>query len=234
MTRADRIRRGAAFVPLAFVLALAACEPKGDEMGTLTGPMPQAPPQVVVRDQERHLNVDLRGSAALDAAEWAHIDRFLGSAAPGRPDTVRLLIAGNASPAAIDLVIRHAFAMGYAENKIKVAPPAYAPAGGPMKLALTTSVSVAILPNCPQTQHLNIIDGDNRVGSDWGCSTVSMLELQVADPHDLVRGESGGETDSVMTTAAIRRLQTDKLKKLDAATSTSAVTGGAAGGGGSQ
>ncbi len=201
-------------------------------MGTMTGAMPQAPPQVVVRDQERHLNVALRGNAAADAGEWVRIDHFLGDAAPGRPDTVRLLIAGNASPGAIDLLIRHAFAMGYAENKIKVAAPGFAPAGGPMTLSLTTTVSVAILPNCPQTQHLNIIDGDNRVASDWGCSTVSMFELQVADPHDLVRGEGGGQTDSVMTTAAIHRLESDKVKKLDAATSTSSVSGAAGGGGG--
>jgi type IV pilus biogenesis protein CpaD/CtpE len=231
MTRATRFRRGAAFAPLAFVLALAACEPSGDEMGTKTGPMPQAPPQVVVRDQERHLDVELRGNAAIDAREWARIDRFLGNAAPGRPDTVRLVIAGDASPGAIDLIIRHAFAMGYAENKIKVAPPDHMPGGRAMRVELTTNVSVAILPNCPQTQHLNIIDGENQVASDWGCATVSMIELQVADPHDLVRGEGGGQTDSVITTAAIRRLETDKVKKLDAPTSTSSVAGGGGGGG---
>ncbi len=231
MTTYHRIRRGAAFAPLAFVLVLAACEPKGDEMGTLTGPMPEAPPHVVVRDQERHLKVELRGNAAVDDAEWVRIDHFLGDAAPGRPDTVRLLISGNASPGAIDLVIRHAFAMGYVENKIKVAPPTYGPGGGPIRLTLTANVSVAILPNCPQTQHLNIVDSENRVASDWGCSYVSAMELQVADPHDLVHGQDGGETDSRMTTAAIHRLETDKLKKLDTISSTSPVAQGTGGGG---
>jgi type IV pilus biogenesis protein CpaD/CtpE len=87
------------------------------------------------------------------------------------------------------------------------------------------------MPNCPQTAHLNVVDSDNRVASDWGCASVSMLELQVADPNDLVRGRSGGETDSVITTAAIRRLETDKVKKLNAAPSTASVSGGSSGGG---
>lgn len=231
MTRATRFRRYRRLAPLALVLALAACEPSGEDMGTLTGPMPEAPPHVVVRDQERHLAVALRGNAAADAGEWARIDHFLGSAAPGRPDTVRLLVRGDAPPGAIDLVIRHALAMGYAENKIKVAPPTYLPGRGGMALDLTTNVSVAILPNCPQTQHLNIIDRDNRVASDWGCSYVSAMELQVADPHDLIHGQDGGQTDSVMTTAAIHRLETDKLKKLDTISSTSSVAGGTGGSG---
>lgn len=230
MIKGHKRRRAALLLaPLALAAALAACDGK-DDTNTAAEAMPQAPPPVVVRDQQRHLTVDLRGGP-IDAAQWSRIDHFLGDAAPGRPDTVRLTIAGDASPAVIDLVIRHAFAFGYAENKIEVAPLTAIGNGRGMTLALTTNTSVAILPNCPQTQHLNIIDHENRVASDWGCSTVAMFELQVADPHDLVRGQGGGETDSVISTAAIHRLETDKVKKLDTTTSTSSI---AAGGGGGQ
>jgi pilus assembly protein CpaD len=228
MKTANEIRRSAAWLaPLALAATLAACQPSGEKLGTLTGPMPEAPPQVVVRDQTHHLAVRLPDSGPIGSVDWYRIDHFLGDAAHGRPENVRLTIAGNASPGMIDLVIRHAFAFGYADNKIVVAPPT---AGGRYRLTLdlTARTSVAILPNCPQTTHLNLIDRDNRVSSDWGCSSISNLEIQVADPHDLVRGQSGGETDSVMTTAAIQRMQTDKLKKLDAVSSMST------GGGGSQ
>jgi type IV pilus biogenesis protein CpaD/CtpE len=235
MNTARGIWRTATLGPLAFAVALgiavSGCEPSGEKMGTLTGPMPEAPPPVVVRDQVRHLTMNLRADGAIEAAQWSRIDHFLGDAAPGRPDTVRLTVAGDASPAVIDLVIRHAFAFGYAENKIEVAPPTRFAGGVRMTLRLTSKTSVAILPNCPQTTHLNIIDRDNQVGSDWGCSTVTDLELQVADPHDLVHGQGGGETDSVIATAAIHRLETDKVKKLEAPSSTASVTGT---GGGSQ
>jgi pilus biogenesis lipoprotein CpaD len=213
-------------LPLAILAALAACEPNGEKMHTLTGPMPDAPPPVVVRDEQRNLLVNLPASGAIDAAQWARIDQFLRDASPDRPETVRLTIAGDAAPETVDLVIRHAFAFGYAENKIAVTPPTAARGHG-MVLRLVSRTAVPVPPNCPQTAHLNIIDGDNRVASDWGCSYVSNLEVQVADPHDLVRGQNGGETDSVMTTAAIRRLETDKLKKLDVSSTTqSTVAGG--------
>ena len=225
-----RVPRATAFAPLVLALALASCERSGEEMGTNTG-MGQAPPPIVVHDQTRHLAVDLPTNGAVNRAQWMRIDRFLADAAPGRPDTVRLTIAGDAAPPVIDLVIRHAFAFGYAENKIKVAPPRRMDRNRGMRLELTSRAAIAELPNCPQTTHLNIIDGDNRVASDWGWSSVAALELEVADPHDLVRGQRGGETDSVMSTAAIKRLQTDKLKKLDTSSSTASVTGGSTGGG---
>lgn len=225
-----RFSRAARLAPLLLALALAACERSGDEMGTNTGPMPQTPPPFVVDDQTRHLAVNLPPDGVLNRAQWTRIDRFLGDAAPGRPDTVRLTIAGDVPPPVVDLVIHHAFAFGYAENKIHVAPPRRVERGRGMVLELTSRAAIAVLPNCPQTAHLNIIDGDNRVASDWGCSTVAAFDLQVADPHDLVRGQDGGETDSIMTTAAIKRLQTDKLKKLDTSSSTTSVTGGGGGG----
>jgi pilus biogenesis lipoprotein CpaD len=212
-------------LPLALLAALAACEPNGEKMHTLNGPMPQVPPPVVVRDEQRYLSVAVAANGTIDAAEWARIDRFLRAAAPDRPETVRLTIAGDASPALVDLVIRHAFAFGYAESKIAVAPPA-GDRGRGGALRLISRTAIAIPPNCPQTAHLNIIDGDNRVNSDLGCSFISALELQVADPHDLVHGQDGGETDSVMTTAAIHRLETDKLKKLDTSSTTQSTSAG--------
>lgn len=232
MNTADKIARPLRLLPLALAFALAAaaggCEPSGKELGTLTAPMPQAPPAMAVREQQRHLTVDLYGGA-VDAAEWRRIDSFLAGAAPDRSDTVHLVVAGDAPPRVTALLVHHALAFGYLENKIAVIPGGMS--GSRATLLLTTRVAVPVLPNCPQTAHLNIIDGENRVASDWGCSTVSMMELQVADPHDLVRGEAGGETDSVLTTAAIHRLEVDKVKKLDSTSSTASVSGGTSGGG---
>lgn len=221
--------RLARLMPLAIVALLAACERNGEEMGTLNGSMPQTPPPIVVHEQQRHLVLNLPANGAVGRGDWSRIDQFLAAAAPDRPETVRLTVAGDASPAVVDLVIRHAFAFGYADNKIEVAPPTGERRGRAMVLRLTSRNSVAIRPNCPQTSHLNIIDSSNQVASDWGCSSVSNLELQVADPHDLVRGQGGGETDSVMTTAAIHRLETDKLKKLESQSTTQSTSTGGGG-----
>lgn len=226
------IARPLRLLPLALAIALAAatagCEPTGKEMGTLTAPMPQAPPPMAVHEQQRHLTVDL-SNGLIGSAEWGRIDSFLAGAAPDRSDIVHLVVAGDAPPRVTSLVIRHALAFGYVENKIAVLPGGMP--GPRATLRLTTRVAQPILPNCPQTAHLNIIDSANQVSSDWGCSTISAMELQVADPHDLIHGEAGGETSGVLATAAIHRLETDKVKKLDAAPSTASVSGGSSGGG---
>ncbi len=203
--------------PLTIALVLAACEPSTSDMGNLTSPMPKSAPVVTVREQQRHLSVSLTDGDIGDA-DWARIDTFLADAADGRPRTVHLVVAAEA-PAA-DFVVRHALALGYVGGSILVTPAA-GKSSRRMTVELTARTYVAVLPNCPQTGHLNLIDSENTVSSDWGCATMSMFGLQVADPHDLVRGQDGGVTDSVITTAAIRRLQTDKVKPLENASSKS-------------
>jgi pilus biogenesis lipoprotein CpaD len=207
-------------------MLLAACEPSAKMMGTLRGPMPQTPPPIVVRDQHRSLAMDLPPNGALSPSERRRIAVFLHGSAEGRPDAVHLTIAGNPSPPVIDEVVREAFEMGYDENRISVAPPRMMGNGRRMSLELTTAAYVPVLPNCPNTAHLNLIDGNNLVSSDLGCSVISDLELQVANPRDLVQGEGGGEADSAMTTAAITRLQSDKVKKYIGSSSTTSIGGG--------
>lgn len=208
--------RIALLAPLA-ALALAACERSASEMGTLTGAMPDAPPAIVVRDVPRHLDVALH-NGALSEMDRDRIEEFLRGAAT-HPENAHLIVA-SVSDEPLSFAVRAALALGYRDDNIGVART-----GRRDTLALTTRVYEAALPNCPQTQHLNLIDSDNMVSSDWGCAMVSMYDLQVADPRDLLRGRVGGMTDSVMTTAAIRRLRTDKVKPLDANSSTASGGG---------
>ncbi|MGH6980717.1 MAG: hypothetical protein ACREFC_05880, partial [Stellaceae bacterium] len=58
----DMIPRIALLAPLV-AIALAACDPSASEMGNLTGPMPEAPPAILVRDQPRHIDVALHDGA---------------------------------------------------------------------------------------------------------------------------------------------------------------------------
>jgi pilus assembly protein CpaD len=226
MSQRTMIPRLLRLSPLVIAVALAACEPSGKQMGTATGPMPQTPPPIVVRDQHRHLAMDLMASGAIGPAEWARIGTFLRRAADGRPDIVRLTIAGNPPAAAAAAVERQAVALGYSEDRIEVAPPRTPMPGMRRTLELIAQIYVPVLPDCPNTTHLNIIDGDNQVSSNWGCATVSDLELQVADPRDLVRGETGGEAGGAIAAAAIARLQADKVKKYISPPSVTTGTGG--------
>jgi len=209
------VARISRLLPILVVAALAACDPSAEKEGTLTGPMPMTPPPIVVRDQARHLILNL----PLGDNEWRRYGDFLRAAAAGRPQLVHLTIAGDPPPDIEDALARRAAQSGIGHISADFQPGAHARA----KVELIARVYVAVPPVCPQTAHLNIVDGDNKVSSDWGCSTVSNLELMVADPHDLLEGQSGGETDAVISSAAITRLQTDKVKKLEGPSTTAPV-----------
>jgi pilus biogenesis lipoprotein CpaD len=214
-------------LPALAAMTLAACEDHAISMGTLTGPMPAAPPPIEVREQQRHVVLDLARPGQFSAAEWEKVQKFLAASPAYRADLVYLTISGNAAPWMTEAVSGTAVAVGIPRDHIAVA---HSVPRDPRitRLELTARATVPAMPNCPQTQHVNIIDGDNLVDSDWGCSFISDLELQVVNPRDLVQGQSGGETDSVIAGAAINRNDTDKLKKLLPGPTTGGAPTGAA------
>jgi len=221
--------RIARLLPILILGAFAACSPDAadPDMGTLTGPMPLVPPPIVVREQQRTISLRLASDGDMSLSEGQRFDTFLSAVSAGNPNAVHLVISGNPVRRVIAAVSRKAMARGIAADKIVVAPSRFSDSSDAMTVDVAASTYAASLPNCPQTAHLNTIDGDNMLSSDWGCATVSDLELMVENPRDLVRGQSGGLTDSVVTSAAIVRLQTDKVKKLEAPpTSTAAPASG--------
>jgi pilus assembly protein CpaD len=217
--------RIARLLPILILGALAACSPDAadPDMGTLTGPMPLVPPPIAVREQQRTISLRLASDGDMSVIEGRRFDAFLSAVSAGNPNAVHLVISGNPIPRAIAAVSRRAMAHGIAANKIVVAPSRISDPSDVMTVDVAASTYTASPPNCPQTTHLNTSDSDNMLSSDWGCATVSDLELMVEDPRDLVRGQSGGLTDSVITSAAIVRLQTDKVKKLEAPATSSAA-----------
>jgi pilus assembly protein CpaD len=210
---------------LSLAASLAACETSADFMGMNDSYRP--PPPLTARDHTQRLTVSVPRNGEIAELDWRRIDAFLLANIADRPDALHLTIAGD--PAlGTGAIARRAAALGVRDDRIEFAPPNTAPGAG-SKVELIAKVYVAVLPNCPITDHLDTIDGDNKLNSDWACATTSNLELMVADPRDLVRGESGGETDSALTTAAITRLQTDKVKKLESSTTTAAPGAGGTG-----
>lgn len=86
------------------------------------------------------------------------------------------------------------------------------------------------LPSCARRSVSTFSNSQNPSWSDFGCSVNGSLAAMVADPRDLIVGQTGGETDSAVSGAAIDRLLQDKVKKLE---TQSFTPGGGGGGGGS-
>lgn len=216
--------------PLAAAATLAACASEQLPESAETA-WQGAPPvfKVSTTEQTRTLYVT-PGSGALSGAERQTLDGLIADAAQGAErGIVHLTLRSPAGPATLDGLRRAAIAAGVEPTKIEVAPLEGRPvAGGAgIPVLVTASVSRAIPPSCPRTSVPNIVGYENADASNWGCSVVSNIEAQIADPRDLVQGESGGQTSGILTSAAIERLNTDKVKPLPRPQTSQVQTGGA-------
>lgn len=73
---------------------------------------------------------------------------------------------------------------------------------------------LVIPPSCANfSEKIGDADQTNS-GSNYGCSTVANLGMQVANPRDLLRGRTTGDYDGTVLAAGVKRYQTGKITPL--------------------
>jgi pilus biogenesis lipoprotein CpaD len=216
-------------IPAVLMLAtLGACS-NSDEIPT--SQLAAAKQAQVVKREQQYVVPAGRGTSELSAGYRSGFDRFLIEAGGTRPELLHLTLFGGAPQIAAALR-QAAIADGVDPAKIEIGSAAAAPGatggtGGAQTTVVATTYQLT-LPSCA-TQPTDALSRDqNPAWSDFGCSVNGTLAAMVADPHDLLKGESGGETDSALSGAAIDRLLQDKVKKFD--TQSFTAGGGSSGG----
>lgn len=220
-------------IPLLGAALLAGCE-------TERAPEPAdiasqgIPPTIkVTTSEQRHLVFVAPGTGALSDPERASLVAFITDAGLGSPEAVHVRLRGTIATEKLGTLTRVVAAAGVPPTKIEIeAVPASDIGAGPghppgSAVEVVATVSHVDYPACPRLAWLEIGGVDNPPSSNLGCASITNLEAMVADPRDLVQGESGGQTDSQLTGAAIDRLRTDKVKKGE--TTTIATVGGGGG-----
>jgi pilus assembly protein CpaD len=202
------IRRTVAVGTLALAsLSLAACndvvDPESPELAAQT-----VPPPFRVQSEVHHLSLAYTGGA-LGAEQRQSLKLFLEPLAAGNPQSVHVVIAGPVGTAEKAALNRALIADGVEPNKID-----FDAGGGAGQLDVAAEVFTVLPPTCPRLSRVRIIGNENVLDSNWGCANITALSQQVADPRDLVAGESGGTTDSEVTSGAIDRMRHDKVKAL--------------------
>ncbi|HLZ66965.1 MAG TPA: CpaD family pilus assembly lipoprotein [Aliidongia sp.] len=220
-----------AILPLLLITGLGACSNSDEIPTSQLAPVKQA--QVVKREQQFVVPAG-RGTPELSATYRGGFDRFLAEAGGGKPQMLHLTLFGGAPQVAAALR-QAAIADGVDPAKIEIRPTAVAPAASTGAAGVQTTVVATTygvqMPTCAGGPTDALSRDQNPAWSDFGCSVNSTLAAMVADPHDLIRGEAGGETDSAIAGAAIDRLMQDKVKKLDNGQSFTPL-GGSGGGSG--
>jgi pilus biogenesis lipoprotein CpaD len=206
---------------------LGACS-NSDEIPTQQlAPVKQAQ---VVKQEQQYVVPSGRGTPALSADYRSGFDRFLAEAGGAKPQLLHLMLFGGA-PQIATALLQAAIADGVDPAKIEIKstnlPAAAATGAGTQTTVVATTYRVR-LPSCAGEPTDALSRDQNPAWSDFGCSVNGTLAAMVADPHDLLEGETGGETDSAIAGAAIDRLMQDKVKKFD--TQSFSPLGGASGG----
>jgi pilus assembly protein CpaD len=82
--------------------------------------------------------------------------------------------------------------------------PVTAGAIDPGAIRVVVSRTAAAVPGCPDWRRKSAPEFASSTMSNYGCATNSNLAAMVANPEDLVRGQTGGSTDARTTSKAIK------------------------------
>jgi pilus assembly protein CpaD len=218
-----------ALLPLLLMAGLGACGSNSDEIPT--SQLADAKQAQVVKLETQYVVPAGRGTPELSAAYRSGFDRFIADAGGTQPQLLHLTLFGGA-PQIATALRQAAIADGVDPGKIEINPTGVPAAGatGAQTTAIATTYRVE-LPSCATHPTEAFSRAQTPAWSDFGCSVNGTLAAMVADPHDLLRGQGGGEMDSTLSGAAIDRLMQDKVRKLD---TQSFQVGGGSGGGGTQ
>jgi pilus biogenesis lipoprotein CpaD len=166
-----------------------------------------------------------RGSGNLSDPDRASLGNFIAEQAAGRKAAVHVALTGPVGPAELAQLTRALVGDGIDPDKIEYRanrpaegqlPPGRA---GMAVVDIETERWKSVLPVCPDHSRLSLLDTSNPDDSNFGCTSLYNLSAMVSDPRDLVVGETGGHTDAELTTGAIERLLTNKVKPLTAESS---------------
>jgi len=168
-----------------------------------------------------------RGSGNLSEPDRAGLAKFIAEQADGRRAAVHVVLTGPVAAPELAQLTRALVLDGVDPDKIDYNTNKSVEGQGPTNRAGAAVIEVAtarwkpVLPTCPDQSRLSILDSTNPDSSNFGCSSATNLSVMVSDPRDLVAGETGGHTDAALTTAAIERLEQDKVKGLTGVSSKS-------------
>jgi pilus assembly protein CpaD len=191
----------------------------------------EAPTQLRVDGADTRLEIAFAGgSDRLSSSEAARLDRMV--LAGGIRPADRVVIGAGGSPA---LAERRADAISRELMRYGITTQRLALDAVPANRAIVSVGRYAVtLPTCPNWSQSPAADFTNAVSSYYGCAAATNLGLMVASPSDLVSGRPLAGTSAQVTSNAVQRYLTDRVKNPPNPTPSpfSGGGGGDSGGGG--
>jgi len=195
-------------------LVLAGC-------GTTAPPGPQGPVdlgdyQAAPRDlvqvesySDSH-PVRLGHGSSIGKPERDRLTAYIADVGKNRPESLRVVLRGPATPAQLRQVGDLLVADGVDPRHIKAdrRPAPRTPRG---TIIVAVERAIAVLPDCPGWINHVSAPEDNLTNPNFGCSDVTNFAAMVGDPHHLRQGASSIYTDGEVAATMVTDYRTDKV-----------------------
>lgn len=149
-----------------------------------------------------HYALDLNVSGgAMSSNEQKRLAGWLDAIDVGYGDRIAIDDPGNSAVSAREAVETLVAQHGLLVNDVAPVTEGNVPFG---TIRVVVSRSSASVPGCPDWSHRSHTDFQMRTSENYGCGTNSTLAAMIADPEDLVRGQSADGEDQSQASKAIR------------------------------
>ncbi len=158
--------------------------------------------QPVVTRTHFVLDVNTAGSGSLSAGELERLAGWLDALELGYGDRVSIDDPGySAGASARGAVEALAAQKGLLISELAPVTEGNVPSG---TMRVVVSRSTAEVPGCPDWSHRSHTDFQARTSENYGCGVNSTMAAMIADPEDLVRGQTRDGEDQAEASKAIR------------------------------
>ncbi len=185
---------------VAITLGLSACGPETNRLTPVSNPSLTSVSQPVV--QRTDFVLDLAGSGSgVPASEKARLADWFDSLRVSYGDRVYVETAGYDDAQSRADIAEVAGDYGLLLNE---GAPLSAGSAAPGMVRVIVSRTIATVPGCPIWED-EMVGAPEGTSSNYGCATNSNLAAMIADPNDLVLGQSGtSPRENVQGSKAIR------------------------------
>ena len=195
-------------------LALAGCgttAPPGPQGPVNLGDYQAAPRDLVqVESYSDSHPVRLGRGGFIGKPERDRLTAYIADVAKNRPESLRVVLRGPATPAQLRQVGDLLVADGVDPRYIR-ADRRSGPRAGRGAIVVAVERAIAVLPDCPGWINHVSAPEDNLTNPNFGCSDVTNFAAMVGDPHHLRQGASSIYTDGEVAATMVTDYRTDKV-----------------------
>jgi pilus biogenesis lipoprotein CpaD len=150
----------------------------------------------------------------ISKTERARLDTFIAEFAENRPESLRVMLQGRATPAQRQTIRSVLAADGVDPKHVLRLDEQFAPSAARGTILVAVQRAIAIDPNCPGSMGHPSAPADNLTEPNFGCADASNFAAMIGDPHHLREPGWSIYYDGERGASDVAAYRADKVKPL--------------------